>query len=79
VNQVNINQLGVVRVTKALLPEIRRTKGFSITHIFCCKCILSETVFISTGKRAIMFDSVALCDSYRKKHNVVVCYIFVFR
>jgi len=27
VNQVNINQLGVVRVTKAFLPEIRRRKG----------------------------------------------------
>ena len=27
VNQVSINQLGVVRDTKAFLPEIRRRKG----------------------------------------------------
>jgi len=34
VNEVNINQLGVVRVTKAFLPEICRRKGFSMAQIF---------------------------------------------
>ena len=33
INEVNINQLGVVRVTKAFLPEIRRKKGLYIIHL----------------------------------------------
>ena len=32
-NQFNINQLGVVRVTKAFLPEIRRRKGSIMAYI----------------------------------------------
>jgi len=32
-NQFNINQLGVVRVTKAFLPEIRRRKGSDMALI----------------------------------------------
>jgi len=34
VNEVSINQLGVVRVTKSFLPELRRRKGFSVMSRF---------------------------------------------
>jgi len=34
VSQANINQLGVVRVTKAFLPEIRRCKGQHTRIVF---------------------------------------------
>jgi len=46
VSQVNVNQLGVVRVTKALLPEIRRRKGFDVAHVFkMLSCILIKSQF----------------------------------
>jgi len=40
-NQVNINQLGVVRVTKAFLPEIRRRKGLNYRiYLVTCSTVL---------------------------------------
>jgi len=45
VNEVNINQLGLVRVTKAFLPEIRRIKGFILDVFTYNNCNFRKNFF----------------------------------
>jgi len=46
VKQVNVNQLGVVRVTKAFLPGIRQRQGDSLLSNLMLRCQMSVYVSV---------------------------------
>jgi len=56
VNQVSINQLGVVRVTKAFLPEIRQRKGSkSGTYFLIIRIVVGVKPFcLSCGSQLLI-------------------------
>jgi len=70
INQVNINQLGVVRVTKAFLPEIRRRKGFSIARVclllYLWQAVIKKHFYLDVSVSVLYYLIIYVAE---KLHN----------